>query len=123
MKKLTLLALAALLVMPSTVLAQQRTVEGELVDSLCTLGMGASGEGHKECAIRCATAGFPVGVMTADGEHLALLSPADAFKDYMALQIRVTGNVNAEAATIAPTKVEANQDGTWVELSLPAMPM
>jgi hypothetical protein len=123
MKKLTLLALTALLVVPSAALAQQRTVEGELVDSLCTLGMGASGEGHKECAIRCATAGFPVGVMTADGEHLALLSPAEPFKDYMALQIRVTGNVDADSATIDPSKVEANQNGTWVEISLPAMPM
>lgn len=123
MKKLFLVVAALLLLAPSFASAQQTTVEGELVDSLCALGMGATGEGHKDCAIRCAEAGFPVGVITSDGTHYALLSPAGAFTDYMALQIRVTGSIDESAMTIAPRQVQAKQGDTWVDIELPAMPM
>ena len=39
------------------------TIKGELVDSLCYVGMGAKGAGHKQCAIDCAKAGIPVSIL------------------------------------------------------------
>jgi hypothetical protein len=39
------------------------TIKGELVDSLCYVGMKAKGPGHKQCAIDCAKAGIPVSIL------------------------------------------------------------
>jgi hypothetical protein len=41
----------------------QVTIKGELVDSLCYVAMGATGAGHKQCAIDCAKAGIPVSIL------------------------------------------------------------
>lgn len=123
MKK-TLMALAlVLMVAPAWVAADQKTVEGELVDSLCFLNMGAKGEGHKACGEKCATAGFPVGIVTADGMHYGILAPASAFRGVMAAPVRIQGNVDETNHTIVAMKVEVKKDGQWVEVKLPAMPM
>ena len=39
------------------------TIKGELVDSLCYVGMAAKGSGHKQCAIDCAKAGIPISIV------------------------------------------------------------
>lgn len=39
------------------------TVKGELIDTFCYLGMGAKGTSHKQCAIDCAKAGIPAGIL------------------------------------------------------------
>jgi hypothetical protein len=39
------------------------TIKGELVDSLCYVGMAAKGAGHKQCATDCAKAGIPVSIV------------------------------------------------------------
>ena len=38
-------------------------IKGELVDSLCYVGMAAKGAGHKQCAIDCAKAGIPISIV------------------------------------------------------------
>ena len=38
-------------------------IKGELVDSLCYVGMAAKGSGHKQCAIDCAKAGIPISIV------------------------------------------------------------
>ena len=38
-------------------------IKGELVDSLCYVGMAAKGSGHKKCAIDCAKAGIPISIV------------------------------------------------------------
>ncbi len=38
-------------------------IKGELVDSLCYVGMAAKGTGHKQCAIDCAKAGIPISIV------------------------------------------------------------
>ena len=43
--------------------AQEVTIKGELVDSLCYVGMAAKGAGHKQCAIACAKAGIPISIL------------------------------------------------------------
>ena len=42
---------------------QEITIKGELVDSLCYVGMAAKGAGHKQCAIDCAKAGIPISIL------------------------------------------------------------
>ena len=42
---------------------QEITIKGELVDSLCYVGMAAKGAGHKQCAIHCAKAGIPISIL------------------------------------------------------------
>jgi hypothetical protein len=72
---------------------------GELVDLGCYLGHGAKGEGHKECALKCAAMGMPIGLLTAKGDlYLLTVSHGDAdpfnqCKDWMAQQVTVTGPV------------------------------
>jgi len=49
------------------------TIEGELVDTKCYLGMGAKGEDHQGCAVKCAESGIPLGVLEEDGQvHVVL---------------------------------------------------
>lgn len=79
--------------------AQPKTmsVTGELVDLGCYLGHGAKGEGHKECALKCAAMGMPIGILTSKGDlYLLTVSHDDAdpfnqCKDWMAEQVTVTG--------------------------------
>lgn len=46
------------------------TKTGEVVDLLCYLDHGASGEAHSACAQKCIASGLPVGLKTADGTYL-----------------------------------------------------
>lgn len=74
-------------------------VTGELVDLGCYLGHGAKGEGHKECALKCAAMGMPIGILTAKGDlYLLTVSHDDAdpfnqCKEWMAQQVTVRGQM------------------------------
>jgi len=46
------------------------TKTGEVVDLMCYLDHGASGETHSACAQKCIGNGLPVGLKTADGTYL-----------------------------------------------------
>ena len=53
-------------------------VKGEIVDSLCYLGMGAKGPSHKQCGIDCAKAGIPVSIVEeGTGKVYVLMSNQD----------------------------------------------
>ena len=52
------------------------TIKGELVDSLCYVGMNAKGSGHKQCAIECAKAGIPVSILEDGTGKLYTVLPA-----------------------------------------------
>lgn len=52
------------------------TIKGELVDSLCYVGMGAKGAGHKQCAIDCAKAGIPISILEEGTGKLYTVLPA-----------------------------------------------
>lgn len=51
-------------------------IKGELVDSLCYVGMGAKGAGHKQCAIDCAKAGIPISILEEGTGKLYTVLPA-----------------------------------------------
>lgn len=57
---------------------QDVTVKGEIVDSLCYLGMGAKGPSHKKCGMDCAKAGIPVSIVEkGTGKMYVLMSNKD----------------------------------------------
>jgi hypothetical protein len=43
------------------------TVKGEVVDLWCFISAGERGEGHKACAVTCAKAGNPIGLVDEKG--------------------------------------------------------
>ena len=46
---------------------QEVTIQGELVDLWCYMASGARGAEHKACAVACAKAGNPIGIVDAEG--------------------------------------------------------
>jgi len=74
------------------------TVTGEVIDSACYIKMGAKGEGHRECAQKCADAGIPLALLE-DGTNKVVwvASKADAespnkeLRAHAARKVTVTG--------------------------------
>ena len=58
--------------LPNQVLAADEMVTkaGEVVDMVCYLDHGATGEKHADCATKCIRSGLPVGLKTEDGTYL-----------------------------------------------------
>lgn len=50
------------------------TVQGELLDLGCYLDHGAKGAGHRECAVMCAKAGGPLGVMNEADQTIYIVT-------------------------------------------------
>jgi hypothetical protein len=74
------------------------TVKGEVVDLHCFMAGGARGAGHKACAVTCAKAGNPIGLVTDKGETYLLLGkdmakPGDGLIDKMADMVTVKGTL------------------------------
>ena len=53
------------------------TVKGEVVDLWCYLEGGDHGAGHKECAVSCAKAGNPIGLVTEKGDIYVMMGIKD----------------------------------------------
>lgn len=52
-------------------------VKGEVVDLWCYLEGGDHGAEHKDCAVACAKAGNPIGLLTAKGEIYVMMGVQD----------------------------------------------
>ncbi len=52
-------------------------VKGEIVDLWCFLEGGDHGADHKECAVTCAKAGNPIGLLTEKGEIYVMMGMKD----------------------------------------------
>ncbi|HEY4247275.1 MAG TPA: hypothetical protein VGM64_10485 [Lacunisphaera sp.] len=52
-------------------------VKGEVVDLWCYLEGGDHGADHKECAVNCAKAGNPIGLLTDKGEIYIMMGSQD----------------------------------------------
>ena len=50
------------------------TRTGEIIDVSCYLQLGKHGEGHRECGVKCAKEGNPIGLLTADGSVYLLMA-------------------------------------------------
>jgi len=53
----------------------RKSVTGNLEDAYCYGTMGAKGAGHKQCAIKCASAGIPVDANRKGTEKSYILLP------------------------------------------------
>jgi hypothetical protein len=78
--------------------AKEVSLTGEVVDVSCYLHNGAKGEGHKDCAVACAKAGGPLGILTKDGKLYVSVLPDDhsagpnqKLMDYIAEDVTVKG--------------------------------
>jgi hypothetical protein len=75
-------------------------VTGEVVDLWCYISAGARGEGHKECAVACATAGNPIGLVDAKGRVYLLLGKdmhkpdREGLIKNMAATVTITGTLH-----------------------------
>lgn len=49
--------------------------KAQVIDLHCFVAGGLKGEGHKECAVACAKANVPLGILTADGKVLVPVQP------------------------------------------------
>jgi hypothetical protein len=78
---------------------QEVAIQGEVLDMACYVSHGAKGEGHAECARRCAKAGQPIGLLAADGKVYLLYASHDdpaAFeqaKSHAGTRVEVRGPV------------------------------
>ena len=89
------------------------TAVGEVVDLSCYLQVGKHGEKHRDCGQKCARAGQPIGLVTADGTVYTLIDEEhdprrdaqttlrNALIEHMAYVIKVNGtltNVDGQKA-------------------------
>src|SRR5829696_8666752 len=102
MRKLIIASVAAAIALTAgvvTVLAQakaeDKTVEGELVDMWCFSNGGAKGDGHAACGEKCAKSGIPTGVVV-DGKAWTLVTNPEPLASSLGRTVRVTGKVNAD---------------------------
>ena len=70
---------------------QEIAIKGELVDSLCYVGMAAKGKGHKQCAIDCAKAGIPISILEDGTGKLYIVLPKEDKTGYPASVINNMG--------------------------------
>ena len=99
-----LLLVAALVVCLSGLAgaAASKAVTGEIIDTFCYAAAGAKGASHRQCAMDCAKAGIPLGLLE-DGTNqvYVLLPPKDkepvpkALIDKCAQKVTITGKVYA----------------------------
>jgi hypothetical protein len=62
------------------------TVQGEVLDMACYLAKDKKGPEHKSCALLCAKAGKPIGVLTDAGEVYLLIDDHDNEEPYERLK-------------------------------------
>jgi hypothetical protein len=79
--------------------AQLITVRGEVVDLLCYLNRGATGETHADCAKRCIDRNLPVGITSKDGSTYLIVGNGkplnSALSRHAAKVITVSGEFSA----------------------------
>jgi len=99
MVAITCATVAVLIAEEPKEMPKEETVKGEVVDLWCFLSSGARGADHKECAITCAKAGNPIGIVDEQGNiYIAMgsknMQPGkDILTDKMAATVTVTGKI------------------------------
>lgn len=96
---LAVLALAPFVAAPAQA-GDMVTMTGEVIDSACYIQKGAKGEGHKECAKKCADAGIPLALLEDGTDDVIWLTGADhgsaneVLKPYAAQKVTITGTLS-----------------------------
>ncbi|MCG8468587.1 MAG: hypothetical protein MJB57_10335 [Gemmatimonadetes bacterium] len=90
------------------------SMSAEVIDIACYVGMGMTGEGHRECAQACADQGLPLGFLGEDGhvylglgEGMPAANIKDQLKAHAHHQVTVEGAVaeRSGARSIVVSKV------------------
>lgn len=98
---IALCIIAATAAMP-LMAAQQVTVRGEVVDSVCWIKNGSRGADHRSCAQTCADGGIPLALLQEGTNELIWLASKESMK-----------GANEELKAHASHTVEIT--GTWAE--------
>ena len=140
MKKVLPLFLATLFIFAGTlfpVAPKKITVTGKLIDTKCygMMPKANMGNTHKlpgkngkmmdvpNCATACAGMGIPTGIVEggkAGNKTYVIIASANALKDHMAKNARVTGELAFDGGIIAG-KIEVKEKGKWVDVTPAAM--
>ena len=79
---------------------------GEVIDTYCYAAMGAKGESHRECGIKCAKKGIPVGLLEDGTNKIYVLLPnkddtalSDDVINKMGKKATVTGHAYASGGS------------------------
>ena len=86
--------------------SSEKSVTGNLEDAYCYGTMGAKGAGHKQCAIKCASAGIAVTLIEKGTDKSYILLPS---KDASPLPATVTSRMEDE---VTVTGKEYSKNGT-----------
>jgi hypothetical protein len=97
--------------------AEDKKVEGELVDMSCFTKGGAKGDGHAACGEKCLKSGVPAGILV-DGKVMTIAANPVPLAQYAGRTIRIEGKASEEAHAIVPTKLEVKKDDKWEEVNL-----
>ncbi len=116
--KIVILLPLIILLMLVSASAEKITAEGELIDTVCYLGMKASGEDHKLCAAMCAKKGLPIALLTKKGNVINIISIPAEFEDVMGNIVKFEGEFYKNAQSMKPTKMWVKKDGKWKEHEL-----
>jgi hypothetical protein len=93
----TIATLAAMLTLAVASEGKEIKVSGEILDMACFLSHGAKGPDHAPCAVKCAKAGQPIGLLSSDGTVYLLFashedsSPFEKAKDLAGQQVEIQG--------------------------------
>lgn len=97
--RFSLLLAAVVLVALPVAAGEEVTKTGEVIDSACYIAQGARGEGHADCAKKCADQGIPLALLEDGTEEVIWLSDADhtpaneQLKEYAGKKVTVTGTL------------------------------
>lgn len=83
------------------------TIKGEIVDLACYLGEGEKGASHKQCAIKCAKKGIPIGILDAKSGNVYLIVPGHSKKElqfFKDLGEKKSGSTVQLTGTLVETK-------------------
>ena len=102
-KLFALAAVAAIILLPFVAAAKDEakdmTTKGEIVDLACYLRNNAKGPDHESCAMKCAKAGQPMGLLAKDGTVYLLFadhkdgSAFEKAKDFAGKPVEITGEM------------------------------
>lgn len=115
---LALVAMFASLSAQEKAVAKSETLTGTLVDLKCYAAGGFLTNDHgsmKGCGTACAKGGNPVALVDANKKVHFLAVAAPEYADWVGAELRLTGKHAANADVFLPEKVEAKEDGKWVE--------
>lgn len=102
-----------------------KTVEGTLVDTKCYFADPANtGNDHgpmKGCGTLCAKGGSPVGILTSQGKHYALVVPAPAVADHVGKTVKATGEVRDGSLVPEKGELQVQEGNAWKTVKTGAM--